>query len=455
MSPELPPVMNSHWLKYIPSFILKRVEGRQTLQKIIGNTAWLCADNILRIAVGFFIGAWVARYLGPERFGQFNYATAFVALFSSFATLGLDSIVIRDIVRDPSCKEETLGSAFLLKFAGGVATLLLALGSISFVRPSDSDTQWLVGIIAAGALFQAFDVVGIWFQSQIRSKFTVYAKNAAFLAVSMVKVVLIKIDAPLIAFAWAGLTEVALGAFGLVIAYRLAGSHITAWCASVARAGRLLKDSWPLVFSGIAIYIQAKVDQVMLGNMVGNAEVGQYSAAMKLIELFAFVPMVIQSSVAPAVTQAKIAGEKQYYERLLNLYRLMCLLFIITSVPIFLFAERIVLIVYGAEYRAAGILLALFAVRLFFANIGLAKSLFITNENLFRYALLTAVVGSVANVTLNYILIPKYASIGAIWAMMISFFITTFFIDIFYVDVRKNLKVMVKGILTPWKLKLR
>jgi len=446
--------VNESWTRYLPAFVRLRLEGRQTLQKVISNSGWLFADNILRLSVGLFINAWVARYLGPESFGRINYATAFVALFASFATLGLDSIVVRDIIRDPSCKLETLGSAFYLKLAGGVATLLMTFGSICLIRPAENITQWLVGIIAAGAIFQAFDTIGFWFQSQFHSKFTVYAKNSAFLFVAIFKVILIKIEAPLVAFAWAGLAEVAIGAIGLVITYRLVGNHISTWRANLTRSRKLLSDSWPLILSGVAIYIKARVDKVMLGEMVGDSEVGQYSVAMNLIEVFAFIPMVVQSSIAPAVTQAKIAGENQYYDCLLNLYRLMCLLFIVTAIPIFLFSTRMVVLVYGAEYHAAGVLLSLFAIRLFFANMGVAKSLFITNENLFRYSLLTAVSGSVINVALNYLLIPKYASVGAIWAMIVSFFITTFFIDIFYTDVRKNLKVMVEGILTPWKLRL-
>ena len=243
--------MNATWTRYLPAFVRLRLEGRQTLQKVISNSGWLFADNILRLSVGLFINAWVARYLGPESFGRFNYAIAFVALFVSFATLGLDGIVVRDIIRDPSSKEETLGSAFLLKFAGGVITLLLTLGFICLLRPHDGITHWLVGIIAAGAIFQAFDTIGFWFQSQFRSKFTVYAKNAAFLVVAIVKLILIKMQAPLIAFAWAGLTEVAIGAIGLVIAYRLVGNHITAWRANLIRSSKLLRDSW---FIGLSNY---------------------------------------------------------------------------------------------------------------------------------------------------------------------------------------------------------
>lgn len=447
--------MEKDWTAYLPPVLRRRLEGRQTLRRVIGNTGWLLADNVLRMGVGLVVSAWVARYLGPEQFGLYSYAVAFVALFASVATLGLDNIVVRDLVRDPSCRDETLGSAFLLKLAGGAATLLLTVAGISLMRPDDPLTRWLVGITAAGTLFQAFDAAGFWFQAQIRSKFAVCAKNAAFLMVAAVKVVLILQKAPLIAFAWAGLAEVCIGAAGMVIAYRLGGCRISAWRGSGRRAAGLLRDSWPLILSGIAIFVQARIDQVMLGEMVGNGEVGQYSAAMRLIEVFAFIPTVIQSSVAPTVTQAKLAGEAQYYERLCNVYRLMTLLFVATAVPVFLFAGQMVTLVYGDQYRAAGVLLSLFAIRLFFANIGVAKSLFITNENLFRYALATAVAGSVANVALNWLLIPRYASVGAIWAMIISFFITTFLIDVFYADVRKNLAVMVEGVLTPWKLKLR
>ena len=96
------------------SHIRSRLAGRETLQKIVANSGWLVADNILRMGLGLIVAALTARYLGPEQFGIFNYAVAFVAIFSSIATLGLESIVVRDIVLDPACTAVTLGSAFVM-----------------------------------------------------------------------------------------------------------------------------------------------------------------------------------------------------------------------------------------------------------------------------------------------------------------------------------------------------
>lgn len=172
------------------------------LLKVAANASWLFADRFLRMGVGLVVGVWVARYLGPEQFGLYNYAIAFVSLFSAFATLGLDNIVVRDLVRDPTCRDEILGTTFALKLIGGIFTLLLTVGIISLLRPNETLTHWLVGIIAVGMIFQAFDAIDFWFQSQTQSKFTVYARSTGFLLITIVKLILIWMQAPLIAFAY-------------------------------------------------------------------------------------------------------------------------------------------------------------------------------------------------------------------------------------------------------------
>lgn len=423
------------------------------MQKIITNTGWLFTDKILRISMGLLVNVWLARYLGPSQFGLFNYALSFVAIFSSLAGLGLDGIVVRDIVRNPACRDETLGTVFVLKLASGTVTLCIAIIIVSLLRPGDLMIRWLVGINAASVIFQALDPIDFWFQSLLRSKFVVYARNSAFLVLSLVKILLIYLHMPLIAFAWAGLIEVALGSIGLVIVYRYNGYALSLWRSSWKRAKQLLNDSWPLVLSGLALYIHARIDQVLLGQMIGPAEVGQYSAAMSLIETFGFIPVVIVTSVAPEIAKARVTSHTEYLNRLLNLYRLMFILFLITALPVYLFADRAIVLFYGTEYAAAGILLSLFAGRLFFTNMGTAKSLYLTNENMFRYSLMTAIVGSCTNIGFNYLLIPRFKAAGAIWAMILSYFIATFFIDIFFTEVRKNLKLMVLAVLTPWKIK--
>jgi O-antigen/teichoic acid export membrane protein len=124
---------------------------------------------------------------------------------------------------------------------------------------------------------------------------------------------------------------------------------------------------------------------------------------------------------------------------------------LVTSVPLYFLAEPIIVFFYTEEYAMAGHLLGLFAIRMLFTNMGVAKTSYITNEGLFKYSLICAVVGAGLNIGINYLLIPDYKSIGAIWATIISFTVSIFIVDLFYKGARHNFALMMKGIGTFWK----
>ena len=193
-----------HLLRLIPKALKKRVQGRPYLQKIISNTSWLIADNVIRMLIGLFVGVWVARYLGPLYFGELNYALALVGIFSVIASLGIDTNIVRDLVREPEKQSEILGTAFRLKIMSTVLSAIACVSLISVLRPQHPQTIWLVAILSAGIVFLAIETASLWFQAQLQSKYTVYAKNVAYVLGALIRVGLILNAAPLIAFAWCG-----------------------------------------------------------------------------------------------------------------------------------------------------------------------------------------------------------------------------------------------------------
>jgi O-antigen/teichoic acid export membrane protein len=219
-------------------------------------------------------------------------------------------------------------------------------------------------------------------------------------------------------------------------------------------AKRLLKDSWPLLLSSITIMIQARIDQVMLKQFIGLRELGNYVVALNIIVVLGFVPTILHQSLLPAIVDAKKKSKDIYYNRLLDYYRLMFSLFLIAFIILFFCGDIIIRLLYGSKYEIASQIISLIAFRLFFANMGVAKSAFITTENLFRYSLLTSIAGAILNVTLNYILIPQFKSIGAILSSFISFFITIFLFDFFYSRTRINFILMMQAILTFYRIRL-
>ncbi len=433
---------------------LKSLKNHQGFMKYFKNTSWLFGEKILRMVVGLFIGIWVARYLGPEQFGLFSYAQSFVGLFTAIATLGLDGIVIRELVKDESRRDELLGTAFYLKLLGAFLVLIILAVAINFTS-NDATTNSIIFIIASATIFQSFNVVDMYFQSRVMSKFVVYANFISLFFSSLIKIILILNEAPLIAFAWVVLFDSFVLAVGFLYFYLKSNLSIKIWVFDKYIALMLLKDSWPLILASVAIMVQARIDQVMINTMIGSIEVGYYSVALKLIELFGFVPMLLKTSLYPSIQNAKSYSKELYQHRLLNFYRLNFLLFLVVGTIVFIFAEEIVVLLFGMEYQSAGILLALMSTRLFFTNMGTARGIFILTENLMKFAIITTLLGTIINVFLNYLWIEEYGGKGAIVATIVSFTVTIFVVDIFYSKTRGNVLLQLKAMMTFYKIELR
>ncbi len=406
------------------------------LRKLVGNTAWLLGDKVVRMGVALFVGVWVARYLGPEQFGLYNYALAIVGLFSVFATLGLNSIVVRDLVRNPVAQGETLGTAFVLKLFGGSATCFLTVATALILRPESTQTSLLVAVIAVGTIFQSFEVIDFWYQAKVESKYTVISKLISYLLINAIKIILLTIQAPLIAFCliWTG--ERALEAFGLAVCYHIQGNLITGWRWSVQRAKVLLRESWPLILSGIVVMIYMRIDQIMLGDMVGEEAVGIYSAAVRISEMWYLIPTTIVSSTFPSIVKAKEISQKLYYERLQKLFSLLAALSYAISIPITLFSTQIVTLLYGSGYIESGSVLSVQIWAGLFVSLGVARSPWLITEGFTKFSAATTATGAGVNVVLNYFLIPLYGPIGASIATVISQMVASYLSHGFYPKTR-------------------
>ena len=167
-----------------------QAKTHQGFRRYLANTSWMFAEQMLRMVAGLLVGIWVARHLGPAQFGVFSYVIAFTALFGSLAKLGLDSIVVRDLVREPTLRDSYLGTAFWLKLVGALF-MLGTIGIVVKLTSSDAITKLYIFIIASGTIFQSFEVVDFYFQSKVLSKFVSICKLIQLLISSILKLYLI------------------------------------------------------------------------------------------------------------------------------------------------------------------------------------------------------------------------------------------------------------------------
>jgi len=410
---------------------LESLKNHHGFRRYAANTSWMMGEKILRMFVGLFVGVWVARYLGPEQFGLLSYAQSFVFLFTTIATLGLDGIVVRELVKDESRRDELLGTAFGLKLIGAMF-ILPSLWLAVQLTSNDAHTNLLVFIIASATIFQSFNVIDFYYQSKVQSKYVAWANSLVLGASSAIKIALILNEAPLMAFAIMVAFDALVLAAGLVFFYKASSlQKLSDWSFKINMAKKLLKGSWPLILSGLVISIYMKIDQVMIKEMMNTSAVGQYAAAVRLSVAWYFIPVVVANSLFPSILNAKQSNQKLYRDRLKRLYSLMVWMAIGVAIPLTFLNEWIIELVYGEAYRLAAKVLMVHVWAGIFVFLGVAFGRYLIAENMTKKAFYRTATGAVANVVLNFLMIPAFGILGAAVATLVAQLIANLLYDLF------------------------
>lgn len=392
---------------------------------------WLLFDKVLRMGVGLLLAVWIARYLGPEEFGLLSFALAFVGMFGAVAGLGLQNIVVRDIVRDITCKEETLGTAAVLQLVLGLLTYGCMMGGIFWLRSDDALVKALVAILGFVIILRFSDVAIYWFESQVLSKYIVWVQNSCFLIFAVIKAWLIVSNAPLLAFALAIAAETLIVAVLIWLMLNLRGPTLQQLRFSLFRAKTLMTDSWPLLLSGVAVALYMKIDQIMLGLMLGDDSVGIYTAAVRISEIWYFIPTVITASLLPTIVNLRKRDDTLYIAQLQKLSTFLTWLAITVAIPITFLANQLIFFLFGAVYAEASTVLSIHIWSSLFVFMGVGAGMFFTVNNFGRKILNRTILGCVTNIILNYFLIPVYGINGAAIATLVSQLIVNFLYDFF------------------------
>lgn len=433
--------------------IFLRIKHNQGFQRYSRNTLWMLSDQVLRLVAGLVVGIWVARYLGPTQFGVMNYVVAFVAIFGVLAKVGLDNILVRDLVDRPEQSDVYLGTAFWLKITASLLTVLLIAGYVVFSN-EDNEIKAFMLILATSVIFQAFEVVDFYFQAKVASKFSSICKTVQLLISSAVKIYLIYIKADLIFFIIVLVADQVTLAATQATVYRIVAGNVRFLGRfSTSAASQLLRNSWPLIFGSIFIMIYMRIDQIMIMRMLGELENGLFSAAVRISEAWYFVPVIITNSLLPAVINAKKTSNELYYARLQRFFDFMLIVGILFAVFVTCFSHLIVTLLFGNEYAAAAGALTIHCWAGVFVSLGVSTGNWVISENLQHLTLWKTVAGSVLNIGLNFMLIPLWGIEGAAIATLVSQACVYFLFNAFHRRLFTIFSMQVKSLYLPGSLK--
>lgn len=388
--------------------------------KYFNNTAYLLTDKIFNLIVAFFVSVYLARHLGPSNYGILTFAQSVIAFLSVFASFGIKDIIVRNLViEDNRYSSVIMGTSLLIRIISSTLGIFFILHLSHFIAESNEE-RIVILILSFTTLFESFEIIKFFFQSKIMADKVLPVAIIQTATGALLKIFLIQLNVSLVWFATVYVFELLVAAGGLVFIYKKQGHKILSWKFDALYAKRLIKDSWPLLFSGFVIVIYMKIDQIMIKYMLSDFAVGVYAISVKLTSVWYFVGVVICNSLMPALVRAKEYNKKLYYQRQQYLYELMIGIGIFLAIPITFFAYPLINWLFGNEYSAASSVLTIQIWSLIFIFLGIASSNWLITENLQKYNLSRTILGALVNVILNVLLIPDLGIQGAALATLIS-----------------------------------
>lgn len=402
-------------------------------KKIALNIGWSVFDKIFRMATSMLVGVWVARYLGPAQFGLLNYAQAFPSALIAFANLGLTNILITHFVQNATYeKRDLIGTGFMLKLLSGSICYLLIVAISYFIYYDNQRLQILIYLVSSLLIFQSFEVIDMFFQAKILAKKSVWAKTLAFFISSALKFYFLINQADLSAFAFTIVVELGLSTLFLSYFYtKETGIKLTQWRFDRQLALKLLKASWPLIFSDFLIFLYMRLDQIMIQQMVGSKELGLYSAALRLSESWYFLASALTNSFYPGIAALWQSNEKIFYEQYQKLINRLAIIALSVALFVSLFSSILVRFIFGSNYDGVASILSLHVWTGIPIFLGVGCSNLYILKNIQKYTIIRSAVGATINVALNWWLIPIYGALGASAATFVSQLFASFLFNAF------------------------
>lgn len=407
------------------------------MNRVVKNASWIIGCRIIQLFLSLILTMLTARFLGPANYGVLNYAISVTAFFVPIALLGINSVLVQELVSYPEEEGRILGSSLIL---GLISSVLCVLGVILFVsiaNNNEPDTIFVCGLYSLMMVFQVLELMQYWFQAKLLSKYTSVISLIAYFIVSSYKFYLLSTNKGIRFFALAYSLDYLIISVGLLVLYCFRkDTQKLQFSKTIAK--RIINKSKYYILSSLMVTLFAQQDKVMIKMLIGNEATGLYSAAVTIVTMSGFVFVAVIDSVRPTIYESKQISEHIYEDKIIGLYSIIIYMCLIQGIIFNSFADIIINVVYGNKYDASVPALKILVWYSSFSYIGGVRDIWLLAENKQKYLVLINIIGASINLLLNAVLIKTLGICGAAIASLITQAFTNIILTFFIKPIRRN-----------------
>ena len=122
---------------------------------VLSNAKWIISCKIAQSVIQLIIGMISARYLGPSNYGLINYAASIVSFFMPLMQLGLNAILVHELLESPEKEGEIMGTSLLINIFSSVFCMFGVFGISYLLNPNEGVTVIVCALYSTSILFAA------------------------------------------------------------------------------------------------------------------------------------------------------------------------------------------------------------------------------------------------------------------------------------------------------------
>lgn len=394
------------------------------------NLAYNVAYQILVIILPLITAPYVSRVLGADGLGTYSYIFSIVTYFGLFGMLGIANHGNRSValVRDNRQKvSEAFSNTYIIQLCTTVIALLLYFLFIYCWFSGDKTIAYIESIIV---LSYVLDITWFFFGLE---QFAVTVTRNAIIKIATVVAIFIFVR-----------SREDLWIYALIMSCGMLFSQIYLWLR-IRKYADFCKPSWSQVKSNIkpvlmlfipaiAYSIYKLLDKVMLGAMSSMSQVGLFDNAEKIINIPSSLITAFGTVMMPRITVLLGTGDEHRISYLNKIsVRYFTLLVVGAAFGLAGICNVLAPVYFGSEFVGSAPIIAGLGFSLIFVTwANVIRTQYLIPNKLDKPYVISSVIGALANLAVNIILIPKFAGIGAMIGTIIAEF-TVFFVQLILV----------------------
>ena len=400
------------------------------------NAAWQFFERVVGLGCSFIASIFVIRYFAPADYGVFAYASSYVTLFSSLTTLGLQSIAVREMVKQKIATEVIMGSSFVIMLIGSLIAMILAVSG-AVLSHERSTVTLVVLIYCLVNIGSSLSVINYYFQAQLKMRYIAFVMLFQDIIDISIRLCMVHFKAQLLSFAVLGLVESIIANIAIFLIFKNF-SNLSKWKLDFKVIKFLLHQSIPLALAGVMVSLYMRLDQVMIEYFCGLKAVAEYSVGVKLIEIFYMLPVIIAPNIFPLIIKSYERSIEEFEDIIMKVYKYSILISLLLASLVSVFGGDLIHILYGDKYKESEFIFLIGIWCIVPVYLGVFSGLWNQTLGLQKYSLFNTFCGLITCVVLNFILIPNYGIIGAVFATIAAQFISSVFAQVLITKTRRN-----------------